>query len=153
MALRMTVLFVGRPGKMFETPIKHYTKLLRPRLSLNLISVKGVKDRDPRIVIERESKLLLGKIKYPGFVTALSSEGKVQSSEQFSRWIESLREKAVPAYFILGGAYGLSAELKKKTDAVLSLSTMTFPHELSLVMLLEQVYRSCAILENHPYHK
>ena len=56
-------------------------------------------------------------------------------------------------YFIIGGPDGLSDEVKDKSDSILSLSKLTFPHLLAKVILIEQVYRSISIMNNHPYHR
>lgn len=76
----------------------------------------------------------------------LSPEGKQLSSEKLAQLI-----KHVDVSFVIGGPNGLSADVKK-TGTVLSLSQMTFPHELCRVLLAEQIYRALTILNNHPYH-
>ena len=64
-------------------------------------------------------------------------------------WIEEYSN----IYFIIGGPDGLSDEVKDKSGSILSLSKLTFPHQLAKVILIEQVYRSISIMNNHPYHR
>jgi 23S rRNA (pseudouridine1915-N3)-methyltransferase len=75
------------------------------------------------------------------------------SSEEFSQRIGKWRDRAVSPCFCIGGAYGLSAQVSRQCSESLSLSAFTFPHELALLLLLEQLYRAFCILHHHPYHK
>jgi 23S rRNA (pseudouridine1915-N3)-methyltransferase len=87
-------------------------------------------------------------------VVLLDAGGKPHNSEEFARWLakqaNSGRRQLV---FLLGGAEGFAEETKKEADVLLSLSQMTFPHELARVVLLEQLYRAWALLREHPYPK
>ena len=87
-------------------------------------------------------------------VVLLDAAGKAFTSEEFARWLAgqmvSGRQNLV---FLLGGAEGFPAETKRQADVLLSLSEMTLPHELARVVLLEQLYRACARLREHPYPK
>ena len=78
--------------------------------------------------------------------------GKQLSSEQFAAFLGRLRDQGVGAVsFCVGGADGFSPEFKKQARTILSLSSLTMPHELARVVLLEQIYRAWTILSNHPY--
>jgi 23S rRNA (pseudouridine1915-N3)-methyltransferase len=75
-------------------------------------------------------------------------------SAEFARYMEkSLIEGKVKMDFIIGGPLGLSAKVKKRADLCLSLSTLTFPHRLARLILLEQLYRCFKIIRGEPYHK
>lgn len=87
------------------------------------------------------------------FVVALCIEGKLMSSAELSEKIESVMETGGNAVFIIGGSFGLSPDVKALADLKLSMSPMTFPHNLARVMLLEQLYRAMSILNNGKYNK
>ncbi|HZT39683.1 MAG TPA: 23S rRNA (pseudouridine(1915)-N(3))-methyltransferase RlmH [Bryobacteraceae bacterium] len=81
----------------------------------------------------------------------LDPEGRLLDSAGFARFIESCQREARDCVFLVGGAEGLPDEWKPEADLLLSLSRMTFPHELARVMLAEQIYRALATLQGHPY--
>jgi Uncharacterized conserved protein len=87
-------------------------------------------------------------------VFALCIEGKALPSEQFADKINSLSVNGTSAVsFLIGSSYGLSGEVKQSADFRLSMSPMTFPHQLARVMLCEQIYRAFQIMNNGKYHK
>ncbi len=106
------------------------------------------------IALENESKEILSKIPNGAKVYAMCIEGKQVPSEVFST---QLSQCAVQGFnnvvFIIGGSHGLSDSVKKRADVKLSMSEMTFPHQLARVMLLEQIYRGYQILNGSKYHK
>ena len=105
-------------------------------------------------VIEKECKKILNKIPNSAMIISMCIEGKLLSSPQLAQKTES---SAIDGFsnicFIIGGSYGLSKEVKDISHLKLSMSPMTFPHQLARVMLLEQVYRSYKIIEGSSYHK
>ena len=96
------------------------------------------------------SKLGTGSI-----VVALCIEGDILSSESFSEKLSALMtdESASDLSFVIGGSYGLSEDIKKKAKLKLSLSRMTFTHQISRVLILEQIYRAFQISTGGKYHK
>ncbi|MDO5123926.1 MAG: 23S rRNA (pseudouridine(1915)-N(3))-methyltransferase RlmH [Eubacteriales bacterium] len=104
--------------------------------------------------IEDEGKRILEKISKNSYVIPMCIEGKTLSSEALSTKIDSVAlEGKSTVDFIIGGSFGLSDEVKKKGDFRLSMSPMTFPHQLARVMLCEQIYRSFQISTGGKYHK
>jgi len=105
-------------------------------------------------VIEKEEKRILSKIPNGSMLISMCIEGKLLSSSQLAKKIEP---SAIISFsnicFIIGGSYGLSKEVKDISHFKLSMSPMTFPHQLARVMLLEQIYRSFKIIEGSSYHK
>ncbi len=104
-------------------------------------------------VMREEATLLRAAIPAGALVVALDERGKAMTTEQWSqrvnKWLQGGREVA----FLIGGADGLEPGLKKSTDMLLSLSSMTLPHQLVRVVLAEQLYRALSMLSNHPYHR
>jgi len=81
----------------------------------------------------------------------LDAAGKLMDSGQFTQWISKAEREAREMVFVIGGADGLPQDWRPRADLLLSLSPMTFPHELARVALAEQLYRAFATLRGHPY--
>lgn len=100
-----------------------------------------------------EGKSILAKLPKKAFVAALCIEGAAISSAALAETIERLSGEAVQLCFVVGGSHGLSDEIKARADSRISMSAMTFPHQLARVMLLEQIYRAFSINAGLRYHK
>ncbi len=103
--------------------------------------------------LEDEAQRILAAIPPRSHVIALAIEGKQMSSEEFARHIEGVTQTSSTVCLIIGSSHGLSAKVKNAADCKLSLSKMTFPHQLFRVMLLESVYRAFNIIKGTKYHK
>lgn len=99
-----------------------------------------------RVVLKHESRLRAALAK-DARVIALDERGRDLSTAQFARLLQA------PAAFVIGGADGLSASTKAQAALLLKLSSMTLPHALAQVILLEQIYRAATLLTGHPYHR
>lgn len=101
-----------------------------------------------------ECAQILGKLSAQSFIVAMDERGKTFSSRDFAGKIQDLQNAGQSQIqFILGGADGLSNEIRSRANLLLSFGKQTWPHMLARVMLLEQIYRSQQILKNHPYHR
>lgn len=144
-------------GKLKEKSSKdlesEYSKRLTRYAKINIIELKDSKDNDINLAIKQESKLILDKIDDKSFVVLLDIKGKMLSSDDLSKEINKITQTNAKITFIVGGSNGVSMDVKNKANILLSFSPMTFPHQLFRIMLLEQIYRSLAILNNSPYHK
>lgn len=103
--------------------------------------------------LEDEAQRILAAIPPRSHVIALAIEGKQMSSEDFASHIESVTQTSSTLCLIIGSSHGLSAKVKNAADYKLSVSKMTFPHQLFRVMLLESVYRAFNIIKGTKYHK
>ena len=99
--------------------------------------------------LAQEAQLALQKISKGAAPAALCVEGDCLSSEKFAAWLEGQSETVL----LIGSSFGLDDTLKKQAQLKLSLSNMTFPHQLARVMLLEQIYRASQIQSGGKYHK
>jgi len=151
------------PGKMKEKYLKdaqgEYQKRLSRYCDLTIIEPEPVKLPDApsasqiNAALEKEAEIILKKVPEQSFVIALCVEGKELSSEDLAKKIKNLSDSGKQLCFIIGSSYGLSENVKKRADIRLSVSQMTFPHQLFRVMLLEQLYRGYKINEGSTYHK
>lgn len=109
---------------------------------------------DPRAVKAAEEARLLERLPRNAQIVALTRDGKGLGSRELARFME---EKAVHSaseiVFVIGGAFGLGDGILKKASIKLSISSMTLPHEVARLVLVEQLYRAGTILKNEPYHK
>ena len=159
--MNITVISVGKIKEKFYTEaIAEYSKRLSRYCSLKIIEVDDEKTPDKASdalnasIMKKEAEAIYKCIPKDSYVIVLAIEGKKNDSVGFSNHLNSL---AVNGHsnlvFIIGGSLGIDADLKKKSNELISFSDMTFPHQLMRVILLEQIYRSFKINNNEPYHK
>jgi 23S rRNA (pseudouridine1915-N3)-methyltransferase len=106
---------------------------------------------------EAEGEAILKKIKdltsgNKGHLIALTEWGKIHTSVAFAEWTQGLLDRPQKIFFIIAGAEGFSEELLQNCQEKLSLSSLTFPHKLARILLIEQLYRAQTIRSGHPYH-
>ena len=139
---RCRILAVGKVRRLWiREGIDHYLKRM-PGLS-----VIELRDTGP----EKEAEAILASLRSDELFVSLMEQGESLASVPFARRLEQLGNERVA--FVIGGADGLTTELKKKSRWQLSLSPMTFPHELARLMLVEQLFRAYSILQGGPYHR
>lgn len=149
----MAKITINAIGKLQNSAPEHliiqdYLKRLPGKLIINSIDAKEKFPTDKQKAYEGE--LLLKAIPQNSFIIALEEKGKEFDSISFARYLEKIEQ---PICFIIGGAGGLSNEVRNRADLILSLGLLTMPHMLARVVLVEQIYRTHTILSNHPYHK
>ncbi len=113
---------------------------------------KGLKDRQVEKIKDIEAKGLEKHLQ-DGYIICLFEKGAEMSSEDFARFLEELAVSTQPVTFVVGGFAGLAERVLRRADFLLSLSRMTFSHELSRVVLLEQIYRALTIRKGMHYAK
>lgn len=105
-------------------------------------------------ILEKEGHKILSKLRDKDFLVALDARGKSMTSEDLALTIQDLLGQRLPRIvFVVGGSHGLSPEVLKRANLILSLSQLTFPHQMAVLILLEQLYRSFKIIKGEPYHK
>ncbi len=157
--LTINVICIGKLKEDYlRLAVAEYTKRLSAFCKLNVIELSEYKlPNDPSdtqiakcILAEGESILQKAK----GAILPLCIEGKQLGSEEFSAKIDEIALSGISEIsFVIGGSYGLSDKVKSMGSFKLSMSKMTFPHQLARVMLLEQIYRAFQISNNGKYHK
>jgi 23S rRNA (pseudouridine1915-N3)-methyltransferase len=114
----------------------------------------GADEKRPERAIAAESRKLVSAIERDDFVTLLDEGGGAFDSLQFAEFIDKRRQAGTKRLaFVIGGFAGVSDEVKERADLRLSLSRITFTHELARVILTEQIYRAFTLLAGMPYHK
>jgi 23S rRNA (pseudouridine1915-N3)-methyltransferase len=155
--LRFEFLFLGKTREPYlAAGIADYARRLSRYVPTDIRTLKEqkIKKGEPEnLLIERESETLLQGVQGSYLVCLDRSGRQVNSLElaaQVAGWEMQGRKKIT---FILGGPLGLSAAILTKADLVLSLSALTFTHEMARLLLLEQLYRACTIKAGEKYHK
>ena len=110
-------------------------------------------DAEIRNALERESEKILAEIPPRAFCVAMCVEGKQLSSEELAEKISAVSNQSSDICFIIGSSFGLSDRVKQRADMRLSVSKLTFPHQLMRILLLEAVYRVFNIQRGTKYHK
>lgn len=159
--LTVTVIAVGKLKERYLTDAcAEYIKRLGAYCRIRVVEVEEYRlpqnPSEAQIAagIEAEGREILGRIPAGSYLIPLCIEGKELTSEELSRTLDQAAVNGKSAVTLLiGGSYGLWEELKKKGDLRLSMSRMTFPHQLARVMLLEQLYRAMTISHGQKYHK
>jgi 23S rRNA (pseudouridine1915-N3)-methyltransferase len=129
-----------------------YLARIRRFLPLELVELKETRTRNDAHRIEEEGRRILDRLANTDYVVALDETGETRTSERMARLIGTRMDRGDrDLTFVVGGPAGLSEDLRRRSDLRLSLSTLTFSHDLARVVLLEQIYRSLTILRNLPY--
>ncbi len=131
----------------YEKRIKRYTSF-----EYGHIDNAGIKGTEA-IIRQKEGELILKKLAPADHLILMDEKGKTYTSVKFAdevaRWMNTSIKTVV---LVIGGAYGFSDEVRQRANGSISLSSMTFSHQIVRVILLEQVYRAFTILNNEPYH-
>ncbi len=159
--ISVNIICVGKlKEKYLRDASAEYIKRLTAFCKLNIIEIApyALPDSPTQAQIEAgletEGKQILSKIQNGAYVYAMCIEGKQRSSEALSAEFDKLSVFGDSNLtFIIGGSFGLSDAVKARADARLSMSEMTFPHQLARIMLLEQIYRAFQISTGGKYHK
>ncbi|MDH5752161.1 MAG: 23S rRNA (pseudouridine(1915)-N(3))-methyltransferase RlmH [Deltaproteobacteria bacterium] len=152
----LRVLCVGKTDKGFVADgVDFYLKRIRAFQPLEWVEVKPASHsgRQPEESLAREAGLVLKRLADTDPLVLLDERGQRLDSRQFAGVLGSLGElgAGMPS-FVIGGAYGVDDSLRRRSTHVLSLSPLTFPHQLVRLVLLEQIYRGLTILAGHGYH-
>jgi 23S rRNA (pseudouridine1915-N3)-methyltransferase len=155
--LRFELLFLGKTKEAYlAAGIKDYARRLAHYVPTDIVTVKekrSKKGEPENLLIETESQRLLQSVQGT-YVVCLDRKGiqidSLELAARLQRW-EMQAQKKIS--FIIGGPLGLSLDALKRADLILSLSAMTLTHEMTRLLLLEQLYRACTIKAGEKYHK
>jgi 23S rRNA (pseudouridine1915-N3)-methyltransferase len=155
--MNIKLLTIGKTdNKALQSLIDDYTKRLSfyIKFDLEIIpDIKNVKNLSESQQKEKEGELILAKLSPTDQLILLDENGKTFSSIGFSDYIQKKMNSGVKnLVFVIGGPYGFSDEVYLKAQAKISLSLMTFSHQMVRLFFIEQLYRGFTILRNEPYH-
>lgn len=159
--MKITIIAVGKlKGKYLKEGIAEYSKRLSRFCELQLVEVEDEPAADSlspaqeELVKRKEAERIMKKVKEGSFLCLLDINGEKPDSMGFSKKLQGFFISGISHItFVIGGSLGLDAELASKAGYRLSLSGMTFPHQLARLILLEQLFRAFKIMNGEPYHK
>ncbi len=150
----VVIIGVGRlREKFFREAAEEYKKRLSRYVKLDIIEVDDLPEDAGEITKKKEGEMILSKIRPDDFVVANCIDGKQMDSVELSEFFREREMYGSRVVFVIGGSLGLSDDVIRRANKKLSMSKMTFPHQLFRVMLLEQIYRAQKILSGERYHK
>lgn len=155
--MEIVLLTVGKTSQSYiRTGIEEFSKRLKhyiPYKIESLPDIKGTRSMTPEAQKEKEGELILNYLSAADQCILLDEHGSELSSVEFAGYLQKLmacgRKRGV---FVVGGPYGFSKNVYKRADSKLSLSKMTFTHEMIRLFFTEQTYRAMTILRGEPYH-
>jgi len=155
--MKIVLLTIGKTSEkyliegvaQYQKRLKHYTQFEM----LEILSIKNAKNFSNAELMKKEGELILKHLKSSDHLVLLDNKGKGFTSHKFAEklqsWMLSGKKRLV---FVVGGAYGFSENIYARGNEKLSLSEMTFSHQMVRLFFVEQIYRGYTILNNEPYH-
>ena len=151
----MRIIAVGKLKTSFwKQAAGHYLERLRHTWQVDEINPRDANSSLPLAeAVKQEGAAIIAALRQNDLPICLDEQGREFSSREMASFLRTVSDnQSFCPTFIVGGAFGLSDEVRGKAKHVIALSRMTFPHELARVLLLEQLYRADSILRNSPYH-
>ncbi len=155
--MKIKLLLIGKTDESYlKQGIEKYVNRLKHYLSFDFIIItdlKNTKNLSEEQQKKKEGELILNRLNSGDFVVLLDEKGKGFSSVDFSRFIEKQMITGLKnLVFIVGGPYGFSKQVHEKGNIKISLSKMTFSHQMVRLIFVEQLYRAMSIIKGEPYH-
>lgn len=152
-----TLIVVGRTVERYlQTGIDEYSSRLGHygRFDLAVIpDLKNAKNLSEAQIRKTEGEQILNQLTTSDHVVLLDERGAMRSSPQMAEWMQSIMNRGIKRLvFVIGGAYGFADEVYARANEKMSLSPMTFSHQMVRMIFAEQLYRAHTILNNQPYH-
>lgn len=146
--MRLTIITVGhKMPDWVNTATQDYMKRMPADCSIEIKEIK------PDLSPAKEAVKMSLAIPKGSRVIALDERGKDQTTQQLATQLANWRQEGVDIAFLIGGADGLDTSIKENAQALWRLSSLTLPHAMARVLLVEQLYRAWTILQGHPYHR
>ncbi|WP_190809746.1 23S rRNA (pseudouridine(1915)-N(3))-methyltransferase RlmH [Flagellimonas sp. S3867] len=155
--MQITVLAIGKTDSkelaqliaMYEKRLGHYIKFK----FVVIPDLKNSKNLSEKLQKEKEGELILNQVHSSDILVLMDEKGKQLSSMEFSQFLQKKMNSGIKnLILVIGGPYGFSNEVYQRCNGQLSLSKMTFSHQMVRLFLIEQLYRGFTILRNEPYH-
>ncbi len=154
--MKTLLILVGKTtGKHFQAGISDYIGRISHYMPFELITIpqlKNTKSMAEEQQKQAEGELILHQIQPADTVVLMDEHGRELRSVEFARWLQQKQQNTRRLVFVIGGPYGFSADVYSRANELLSLSKMTFSHQMVRLIMTEQLYRACTIIRGEPYH-
>lgn len=155
--MKINLLCIGKTDdKEIKNLINYYLARLPRHWNFEITEIPDVKNArnlTPDLLKKEEAKLFLNIIENTDLVVLLDEKGKQFTSREFAQKLDSYQNNSIKKIcFLVGGAYGFSEEMYQRANEKISISKMTFTHQMIRLFFVEQIYRADQILQGKPYH-
>ena len=154
--MKTELIVVGRTvSKHFAAAIDDYAARISHYMPFSMTVIpelKNTKKLSEEQQKKAEGELILKQLQPQDTVVLLDEHGQELRSVELARWLERRQQAARRLVFVIGGPYGFSSEVYARADEQLSLSRLTFSHQMVRLVFIEQLYRACTIIKGEPYH-
>ena len=152
--MKFHLLTVGKSRTAYGSLIEDYTKRINKYVPFEELTVqyKASKNQSSTEVKKREGEKILEKIPEKDAIFLLDEKGKQLSSKGLALQLQKQMQLTRDCWFVIGGTYGFSDAVYHSADHLISLSKMTFNHQMVRLFFTEQIYRALTIIHKHPYH-
>lgn len=154
--MKTLLILVGKTtNKHFVAGINDYVERIGHYMPFSITTIpelKNAKSLSEDQQKEREGELIMKQLQPTDTVVLLDEHGSQMRSIEFAQWLQKMQNAARRLVFVIGGPYGFSPALYQRANQKISLSPMTFSHQMVRLVFTEQIYRACTILKGEPYH-
>ena len=155
--MKINLLCIGKTDdKEIKNLINYYLTRLPRHWNFEITEIPDIKNArnfTPDLLKKEEAKLFINQIENTDLVVLLDEKGKQFTSREFAQKLDSYQNNSIKKIcFLVGGAYGFSEEMYQKANEKISISKMTFTHQMIRLFFVEQIYRADQILQGKPYH-
>jgi len=154
--MKVTLILVGKTtDKHFDAGINDYADRIKHYLPFEITIIpelKNTKSLSEEQQKEKEGEQILKLLTSSDTVVLLDEHGKEMRSIEYAQWLQKKQATAKRLVFVIGGPYGFSPAVYSRADEKISLSKMTFSHQMVRLIFTEQLYRACTIIKGEPYH-
>lgn len=154
--MKTILLLVGKTvGKHFIAGINDYTERITHYMPFEIVTIPELKNTKHLTELQQkqmEGDLIIKQLQPSDTIVLLDEKGYEFRSIEMARWLEQKQQTARRLVFIIGGPYGFSQEIYTRANELISLSKLTFSHQMVRMIFTEQLYRACTIIKGEPYH-
>lgn len=154
--MKTSLILIGKTNnKHFQAGIDDYISRISHYMPFSLVTIPDIKNTKSLTEAqqkEKEGELILKQLSPSDTLVLLDEHGKELRSIELAAWLEKKQVSTNRLVLCIGGPYGFSKAVYDRADEMLSLSRMTFSHQMVRLILTEQIYRACTIIKGEPYH-
>ena len=154
--MKLSAIFTGKTKEPYlQEGVEEYLKRIRRYISFDLVVIpdlKASRKMSTEEIRAIEGQQILQRMGPSDHLVLMDERGRQFGSVEFSRYIAGLEQRSGNGIFLIGGPYGFSEEIYTRSNEMISLSKMTFSHQMVRMFFLEQVYRAYTIIRGEPYH-
>lgn len=154
--MKTSLILVGRTQeRLYREAIEDYASRINHYMpfSINVMrEIKNTRAMTESVQKEKEGAMILRELPSHDYVVLLDERGTERRSMDFAQWLQQRLSTGQQLTFVIGGPYGFSDDVYKRADSMVSLSKMTFSHQMVRLIFCEQLYRACTIIKGEKYH-